>query len=71
MTDEKKPPQTVAAAQQTGAQIVLDIDAAGVGSPAGKLLGYPGQQLCGHVRRTAFGAGYCPRCWPSSARNSG
>lgn len=30
MTDEKKPPETVAMAQQTGAQIVLDIDVAGM-----------------------------------------
>jgi hypothetical protein len=62
MTDEKKPPQTVAAAQQTGAQIVLDIDAAGVvhlrascwGTPDSSYVDMSDERLLGQVLPTVL-----------------
>lgn len=62
MTDEKKPPEAVAAAQQTGAQIVLDVDAAGVvhmqascwGTPDSSYVAMSDERLLGRVLPTVL-----------------
>lgn len=62
MTDEKKPPETVASGQQTGAQIVLDIDAAGVvhmqascwGTPDSSYMAMSDERLLGLVLPTVL-----------------
>jgi len=62
MTDEKKPPETVASARQTGAQIVIDIDAAGVvhmqascwGTPDSSYVAMSDERLLGRVLPTVL-----------------
>ena len=62
MTDEKKPPETVASGQQTGAQIVLDIDAAGLvhmqascwGTPDSSYVAMSDQELLWRVLPTVL-----------------
>lgn len=62
MTDEKNPPETVVVAQQAGAQIVLDIDAAGVvhmqascwGTPDSSYVAMSDERLLGRVLPTVL-----------------